>query len=210
MLGQQECVVFGDPSQQSLLELFPLGLQPATRQSAELLRIAFSSDDRLNHVPARPAHHISGHRGELDVGIRQEFLNAVDHRTPLTHQLAPLPRQIAQLANRLGRNEARLQQPVLQPLRNSLAVLHVGLAARHRLVVLGVDQQQLEVTLQPHPPPRLPLGLLALAPAVAPSYPLGAGHRSPTDHTGNSSARLLSCHAMSVRWVTIKGTQYVL
>ena len=61
-------------------------------------------------------------------------------------------------SSRIGcrRHEAGLEQAVLEQLGDPLAVLHVGLAARHLLDVLGVDQHQLEPPLQ-QVPDRLPV-----------------------------------------------------
>jgi hypothetical protein len=60
---------------------------------------------------------------------------------PFAHEFAPLPRQLAQVANLRRRDEAATKQTALQQSRNPLATLHVGLAARHMLDVLSVDQQ---------------------------------------------------------------------
>ena len=73
-----------------------------------------------------------------------DLLDPVGHRRPVGDQLGPLPRQVAQLADRRGRHEAGREQAVLQQLGDPLGVLDVGLAARDLLDVVGVDQDQLE------------------------------------------------------------------
>ncbi len=72
------------------------------------------------------------------------------------HQLATLPRQLTQLPLWLRRHQAATQQAALQQLRDPLAVLDIGLASRHVLDVLGVDQEDLEAVLQ-QVPDRLPV-----------------------------------------------------
>jgi hypothetical protein len=49
------------------------------------------------------------------------------------YQLGAMAGQVAQLALRAGRKKAPLQQPVLQQLRNPLAIPKVGLPSRHLL-----------------------------------------------------------------------------
>jgi hypothetical protein len=55
--------------------------------------------------------------------------------------------QVAQLADRLRRDEAGSQQTVLQQLGDPLAVGHVGLPSGDLLDVLGIDQHHLEMRL---------------------------------------------------------------
>ena len=86
--------------------------------------------------------------GQLDVGVLQHLLDPVGHRGPLADQLGPLPRQVAQLADRRRRDEAGREQAVLEQLGDPLGVLDVGLAAGDLLDVLGVDQDHLEAALQ--------------------------------------------------------------
>jgi len=64
--------------------------------------------------------------------------------------------QLPQLPDRLGRHEARPEQPRLEQLAQPGRVRDIGLAAGDLLDVAGVDQQQLEVVLE-HRPDRLPI-----------------------------------------------------
>lgn len=86
--------------------------------------------------------------GQLDVGVLQHLLDAVGHRRLLAGQLGALAGQVAQLALAGRRDEAGGQQPVLEQLGDPGAVGHVGLAPRHLLDVLGVDEQDLDPALQ--------------------------------------------------------------
>ena len=104
--------------------------------------------ERLEHRLARCAEHVGGDARELDVGVLEQLLQAVRLARALPHQRLAIAGQVAQLADRLGRHEARAQEPMLEQLAQPLRVLHVGLAPGHVLDVLGVDQQQLEVVLE--------------------------------------------------------------
>ena len=117
VLSEQEPMMVGHPAVQRLFQLFAFGLQPSARQRGQLLRILLAVDDRPHHVPARLAHHVGCDRGQLDVGVLQDLVDAIDHRAALAHQAPPSARQIAQLTNRSGRNEAAPHQPVLEQLR---------------------------------------------------------------------------------------------
>jgi hypothetical protein len=79
----------------------------------------------------------------------------VGRRGPVGDQLGPLPGQVAELAHRRRRHEARREQAVLEQLGDPLGVLDVGLPPRHLLDVPGVDQHQVESTLE-QVPDRLP------------------------------------------------------
>ncbi len=65
-------------------------------------------------------------------------------------------RELAQVADRLGRHEVGLQQPGLGELAQPRRVGQVGLAARDLLDVTRVDQHQREVVLE-QMPDRLPI-----------------------------------------------------
>ena len=71
-----------------------------------------------------------------------------DQRGPFAHEVRALAGQLAQLALRARRDEARPHQPVAQQLRQPFGVAHVGLAAGDGLDVLGVEQPDREAALQ--------------------------------------------------------------
>ena len=155
----------------------------APRQLGQRRRVVLAGDQRLDHGPARDAQHVGGDAGQLDVGVLQHLLDAVGHRGPVADQLGPLPRQVAQLADRRRRDEAGREQAVLEQLGDPLGVLDVGLAAGDLLDVLGVDQHHLEAALQ-QVEDRLPVdagrfhGDVADALRPRASRPAPAGRRS--------------------------------
>ena len=131
-------------------------LQAPPRLGGQGLRVPLAGDDPTDHRPARGAEDVGGDAGQLDVGPLQHLLDAVGHRRLLGDELGPLPRQVAQLADRLRRHEAPGQEPVGQQLGDPLGVLDVGLAPRDLPHVAGVDQRQVEPPLQ-QVPDRLPV-----------------------------------------------------
>jgi hypothetical protein len=100
------------------------------------------------HVPAGHSQHVAGDGTQLDVGILEDLLDAVGDGALLSDQLGALSCQFPQFADGLRGNEAGLEQATLQELGDPFAVLDVGLATGHLLDVLGIDQQQLELSFQ--------------------------------------------------------------
>ena len=94
-----------------------------------------------------------------------------------------IPGQLAQRPDRLGRHEARPQQPSFQQLTEPLGILDVGLATGKVLDMLSVDQQQLEVVLK-YRPHRLPVHARGLHRHLRHAVRLQpiAQHQQPADH----------------------------
>jgi hypothetical protein len=80
------------------------------------------------------------HGPELDVRPFQQLVQAVRLLRPLLHQALAVARQLAQPADRRGRDEAGVEQAMAQQIGQPLAVLHIGFAAGDRPHVLRVHQ----------------------------------------------------------------------
>ena len=130
------------PGRGSCDRIRPLAISASTRAS----RLAV--DHRGQHRPRRDRGQRRGHRGQLDRGVLQHHLQPDRLPGPVAHQLHPVPGQHPQPPDRRWRHERRRQQPVLEQLGDPLRVPHVGLAARHRLHVRGVEQPDLHHLLQ--------------------------------------------------------------
>ena len=141
-------MVLRDPAVQGLLQLGDLAPQAALGQLGQVLRILAACDDRPKHSPARDAQHVAGDAGQLDVGVLQHLVDAVDHRRPVADQFGPLPGQLAEFTDRGRRDEAGGEQAVLEQLGDPLGILDVGLAAGDGLESLGVDQHDRHATFQ--------------------------------------------------------------
>jgi hypothetical protein len=161
LLGQQEALVRPQPSAQRPLQRGALLPQAPLRQLGERFRVGGAGRQRLQDRPPRGPQHVAGHVPELEVGALQRLLHAVDLGCPLADERRAVARQLAQLPLRPLGHEAAPQQAVPQEVSQPPAVPHVGLAARHRLDVLGVGQQQGEAVLQ-QIPQRLPVDAGAL------------------------------------------------
>jgi hypothetical protein len=141
-------VVVGDATDQRLAQLRLLLPQESPREGGEFLGVAFPGDERLQHRPPGGAKHIRGDVAELDIGRLQDFLDPIDITGALLDQLPPVAGQLAQFAEGRWGHETRPEQAMLQQPRDPLAILDVGLAPGHRLDVLGIDEEELEGTLQ--------------------------------------------------------------
>jgi hypothetical protein len=67
---------------------------------------------------------------------------------PIANETLAVSGEIPQLPNRGGRNETRANQSVREQVGQPLAVLDVGLPARHRLDVMGIGEDHTETALE--------------------------------------------------------------
>ena len=93
---------------------------------------------------------------QLDVRLFQHRLEALLMAHDLAAQLLARARQIAQVLDRLRRDEARPDQAIRQQVRNPGRIIYVALAARHPLDVRRIRQHQLEAAFE-NVPDRLPV-----------------------------------------------------
>jgi hypothetical protein len=82
------------------------------------------------------AEHVREYTVELDVGNRQAVLGAVLLPAREIREFAPIPDKVAQLAHCGRQNKAAGNKAVLEDVRNSLGVAHVGFLAPDCLGVL--------------------------------------------------------------------------
>jgi len=140
--------VLGQPAVERLGHRPQFAAQLTLGQIRHRLRRRGVLDQRRHHRPARHPEDRTGHAGELDIGALQHLDRAVLlARQILGHEPAQ-PDQIAQFTDRRRWHEARLDQAVADQIGDPLGILDVGLAPRHRLDVMGVGDDQFEVTLQ--------------------------------------------------------------
>ncbi len=94
---------------------------------------------------------------ELDVGVLQRLLQALDVTAALAHQLLAGAQQVAHLLGLLVRHEAAADQAVRQKIGQPSGVVHVGLASRHVFDMRRVRQHQGEIAVAQDMPHRLPI-----------------------------------------------------
>jgi hypothetical protein len=78
----------------------------------------------------------------------RQLVHAVCGLDPIPDEALPMSREIAQVADRWRRNEARADEPMREKVRDPLAVLHVDLPAWHGLDVVRIGQDYLETPLE--------------------------------------------------------------
>lgn len=141
----QERVVLAKPPGQGLGQFGDLAAEPSLGQVRQDLRVAFACGEGLEHGAAGDAHDVGGDRGELDAGVFEQFLQALDHPAAFPGDGGAGPGQVPQLAYRLGRDERRADQAVGAELVQPGRVRDVGLAAGQVLDVPRVDQDHVQV-----------------------------------------------------------------
>ena len=138
-----------------LLQRRDLGAQPALGQLGEHLGVGRAVDQRVEHRAARDAEDVGRDAVELDPGVLERLVQPVGLPGALLDLRLAIPGQVPQRPDRLGRHEARPQQPGLGQLAQPGRVGDIGLATGDLLDVASVDKQQLELVLEDRPD-RLP------------------------------------------------------
>jgi hypothetical protein len=100
------------------------------------------------HQHAGNPEHAAHHARELDAGALEQLEGAVALRRQGADQRLAVAHQLAQHPDLRRGHEAGAHQPVPDQVGDPLGVLHVRLAARHRLDVVRIADDQLEVPLQ--------------------------------------------------------------
>ena len=107
-------------------------------------------------APPAHAHNVRDDRHELDVGILERLLNALNVLRNLACQLRSRPCQIAKVLNWGWRHKARPDQAVRKQVGDPDRVIDVALAAGNIADVSSIREHKLEPALQ-HVPDRLPV-----------------------------------------------------
>ena len=174
------------------------------RELGEHVRVGLAGDQRVEHVAPGLAHDVRRDGVELDAGVFERLVQPVDLARAFLDLRLAIAREVAQLADRLGRHEVGLQQPGFGELAQPRRVGDVGLAARDLLDVPRVDQHAVELVLQDRPR-RLPIdagGLhhhlrdaVAGEPVAQRQQPAHGGRElrdvllAPAAHAGHARAR---------------------
>ena len=113
---------------------------------------------------------------QLDVGVLEHGLQPVGEPCPLVNQVDAVAREVAQVTlGRRSRNEAGAQQAMAQQIGQPLGILDIRLAARDRLGVVRIDDEDLALLLE-QVEDRTPIRARRLhdhRPAVLSSQPIG-------------------------------------
>ena len=137
---------------QGLSQLGFWGLDVAMRQGRKPDRICLARHQGVEDRPAALAEHIGKLCIDLEVGVLQHLVNALNMTAPLAHQLLARAQKGAQVLRLTVRDETRPDQTVRQELRQPSSVADVGLAPGHVLDVRGIRQNELELAIRQHVP----------------------------------------------------------
>ena len=99
-----------------------------------------AGDQGLDDPSTAEAQDVGHHRIELDVGILQRLLDALDVAGAFTHHLLACTQQVAHLLGRLVGHETGPDQSMGHQIGQPCGVVDVGLTARHVLDVRRVSQ----------------------------------------------------------------------
>lgn len=116
---------------------------PRSRPRARAARAATSC------CPGGHPADIRADSRELDVGVRQDRLPAVDDPGSVLPQRRAVVGELPELPWRFGRRETAPQEAMAQKLRHLFGVLDVRFPPRHGLGMLGIDHQQFNQPFEP-------------------------------------------------------------
>ena len=149
-------------------------------QRRQGLRNGLAGDQGLDDAATAEAQDVGHHRIELDVGILQRLLDALDMAGALAHHLLAGAQQIAHLLGRLVGHEAGPNQSMGHQIGQPGGVVDVGLASRHVLDVGRVGQDQFELAIRQNVPDRLPVDACRFHGDMRRAFgrkPIGQGHQ---------------------------------
>ena len=107
-------MVVADQPAERLLQEGQLASQTAPGQLSHGRGIGAPVHQGRQDRSARHPHHVTDHRGQLDIGPFSDPLDAVDLPGPLLHKLGPIAGEIAHSALPTWGEKARLQEAMAE------------------------------------------------------------------------------------------------
>ena len=139
------------------LQFIDSGLEVAMGQRRQGLGHGLAGDQCLDNAASAEAQDVGHHRVQLDVGILQRLLDALNVAGAFTHHLLAGAQQVAHLLGGFIGHEAGLDQSMCHQVGQPDRIVDVGFATRHVLHVGGVGQDQFELAVGQNVPDRLPI-----------------------------------------------------
>jgi hypothetical protein len=96
-LAQQEAMMGADLAFKRLHQQIMFVLQLAMCQSRQPFHVLFSLRQRVQDGLAGDAHHITENGSQFDIGLFQQFLDAIDQTGSFFHEADARPSQITQV-----------------------------------------------------------------------------------------------------------------
>jgi hypothetical protein len=140
-------VVGAEASSQRFGQGRDLRAQLALRQLGESRSVSFASDQRLDHRPTRLRQYPGSDRGQLDAGVLQDLLQALNLGRARVDLRPAIARQLPQLTDRRRRHKAGPDHPVRSHVSQPLGIAEVALTAG--------DPPHVARVAQPHDESRL-------------------------------------------------------
>ena len=122
-------MVGGEAAVERLAERGDLLAQRALGELGQHVGVVGAGDQRVEHPAGGHAEHLGRDRRQLDPGVLQGLLDALDLAGAFLDLRLAVADEVAQLPQRSGRHEARADEPVLDQLAAPLGVLDIALAA---------------------------------------------------------------------------------
>src|SRR5205823_7794198 len=138
--ADEQRVVGTEAAEERLPQLRQLLAQRALGEVRQYGGIPGPGDERPEHRAARDPEDVGRDRGQLDARVLEHLVEALRLARALLDLRRAVAREIAQLANRLGRDERWPHHPVLDELAEPGGIRHVGLPPRQLARVAGVHQ----------------------------------------------------------------------
>src|SRR4051812_50198123 len=128
MLIEKKAVMVPDTAVERLDKGVSRAAETPAAEFGKMARIRLTGDHRLEDAPPTGAQDVRDHRGQLDVRLLQHRLEALRMPHDLAAQLLARPRQIAQVLDRLRRDEGRPDPGVRRQVPVPGPVIYLALA----------------------------------------------------------------------------------
>ena len=132
------------------------GFESARAQLTQLVRVAFSCNDRSENRPPAYSQNRANHARQFDVRVFQRLLNSLGLPSDFSNELLSRSGQLSQFLDRRWRNEASSNETMGKQIRYPQGITDIALTTRHVLDVGRLCQHQLKMTFE-HMPHRLPI-----------------------------------------------------
>ena len=105
MQAEHHRVMITEPADEHTLQLRCLRFESPFREPCQHERVAFTSDQRIDHQPTRHAERDGSNHAELDASVLEDLVDTLPFTGSVLCQAFPIPRQITKLTDHWRWNE---------------------------------------------------------------------------------------------------------